>query len=110
MLDQAKEKLDKAYNSVEKEYLQEKINTIRSASQSRQSGLAWAVMNDVTGRTATRLKGNTSSERCKEWRDYFSTLLGSPPLATNPDEEIQTINENTLPIETGAFTTEELQA
>ena len=111
--DQAKQNLDKAYISVEEEYLQEKISTIRSASQSRQSGMAWAVINDVTGRTATRsgrLKGNTSSERCKEWRDYFSTLLGSPPSATNPDEEIQTINENTLPIETGAFTAEELQA
>ena len=110
--EQAKKELDSTYTKVEGEYLQEKISNINSATRSMQSGLAWATMNEITGRTtprAGRLRGNTPSARCKEWKDFFSTLLGSPPTASNPDEEIENIFDNTLPIETGAFTNEELQ-
>ena len=77
-----------------------------------QSGLAWATMNEISGRTTSRsgrLRGNTSTERCKEWKEYFSALLGSPPIASNPDEEIELIVETTLPLETGDITNAELQ-
>ena len=98
---------------MEKAYLQEEIADIQSDSQSMQSGwLAWATMNEITGRTTSRsdrLRGYTSAERCKEWKEYFSVLLGSPPIVSNPDEEIELIVETTLPIETGAFTNDELQ-
>ena len=49
-----------------------------------------ATMNEMTGRMTSRsgrLRGNTPDERCKEWKDYFSSLLGSPPVASNPDED-----------------------
>ena len=108
----AKENLDSKYNKVEENYIQEKISTIQSASQSVQSGLAWATMNEITGRTAPRsgrLKGQTPAKRREEWREYFSTLLGSPPTASNPDEELVNIVDATLPIETGPFTNDELQ-
>ena len=76
-----------------------------------QSGLAWATMNEITGRKAPmsgRLQGRTPAKRRAEWKDYFSSLLGSPPLASNPDEEMVNMVNNTLPIETGPFTNEEL--
>ena len=69
-------------------------------------------MNEITGRTAPRsgrLKGQTPAKRREEWREYFSTLLGSPPTASNPDEELVNIVDATLPIETGPFTNDELQ-
>lgn len=111
-LDHAKKSLDSMYVRVEEEYLQEKIACIQSASQSRQSGLAWATVNEVTGRNVSRsgrLSGNTEDERRAEWKHYFSSLLGSPPSATNPDDEIVNVVDDTLPIETGPFTIEELE-
>ena len=112
VFEEAKGNLDNTYDRVEEEYLHEKIANIQSASQSMQNGLAWAPMNEITGRTTSRsgrLRGNTSTERCKEWKEYFSALLGSPPIASNRDEEIEHIVETTLPTETGAFTNDELQ-
>ena len=104
--------LDCTYGQVEEKYIKEKISIIQSASQSMQSGLAWTTMNEITGRktpTSGRLRGRTPAKRCAEWKDYFFTLLGSPPIASNLDEEMVNIVDTTLPIETGPFTNEELE-
>ena len=112
LLEKAKVSLDCTYGQVEEKYIKEKISIIQSASQSMQSGLAWTTMNEITGRkvpTSGRLRGRTPAKRCAEWKDYFSTLLGSPPIASNLDEEMVNIVDTTLPIETGPFTNEELE-
>lgn len=111
LLEKAKVNFDSTYDQVEEKHIKEKIATIQSASRSMQSGLAWATMNEITGRKAPmsgRLQGRTPAKRRAEWKDYFSSLLGSPPLASNPDEEMVNMVNNTLPIETGPFTNEEL--
>ena len=51
ILEQAKRNLDNcSYDRVEEEYLQEKIANIQSASQSMQSGLAWATTKSLVKR------------------------------------------------------------
>ena len=39
---------------------------------------------------------------------FLYPLLGSPPIAINPDDEIEQVVDTTLPIETGAFTSEKV--
>ena len=60
LLENSKKNLDSTYVGVEEKYIKEKVSNIQSASQSMQSGLAWATMNEMTGRTTPtsgRLKG-----------------------------------------------------
>ena len=99
---------------MEEECLQEKFSKhpISFPKYAKWVARHGTTKNEITGRTTSksgRLRWNTSVERCKEWIDYFSALLGSPPIANNPDEEIELIVEITLPSETAPFTNEEFQ-
>ena len=40
------------------------------------------MINKITGKAPSytgKIKGNSPTERVQKWKDYFATLLGSPP-------------------------------
>ena len=90
-------------------HIHNKIHTIVNASENQQSHLAWATVNEISGRKNTsrgKLKANSPQERITKWKEHFSNLLGKPPV-TNEKPIINVIG-NTLPINTGDFSRTEL--
>ena len=109
-LDNAKQKLDEAYKQELEAYIQEKTNIIQHAAENQQSSLAWATVNEITGRKKTdrgKLKAKNPKDRIQKWKEHFSNLLGQPPNII--DQPIINVAEEDLPINTNDFTKEELR-
>ena len=93
----------------QKIYVEEKISIIETAQVNHQARPIWATVNEVTGRKKLnegRIRANSPEERLKLWKNHFEQLLGQPPV---PDDQPIERVFNTLPIETGDFTGDELQ-
>ena len=108
-VENAKAELDKAYSIEQKRYVEEKISIIESAHVKHQVRLVWATVNEVTGQKKSnegQIRVNSPEERLKLWKNHFEQLLGQPSVLD--DQPIQRVF-NTLPIETGDFTGDELQ-
>ena len=106
-----KRKLDEAYETANRQYLEKKLNEFEEASKHHQHKMAWDLVNKISGRKKSRsgrLKGTTKEVRVKNWYDHFQQLLGNPPIVTYEDEEITIIFEQ-LPIRTDAFDSEEYE-
>ena len=107
----AKDRLMQSYKNAEECYIETQIAIIESKSFAQQHATAWKVMNEVTGRNPSnppaRLQG-TTEERKKQWKDYFSSLLGQPPHITEDDFTISPVTNQLLPIEEGPFTLDEV--
>ena len=104
-----KEKLDEAYLKEQEDYVKEKVTTIENAHINQQSRLAWATINEVTGRkkrNAGKIKAKSTEERVKLWKEHFQQLLGNPP--TIIDKPVEKVFD-TLQINTEEFTTAELK-
>ena len=108
-VEDAKAELDKAYSMGKKRYVEEKISIIETAHGNHQGRLAWATVNEVTGRKKLnegQIRANSPEERLKLWKNHFEQLLGQPPVLD--DQPIERVF-NTLPIKTEDFTADELQ-
>ena len=106
----AQEALDKEYIKEKEKYINNKIAELNNAHINSQTKLVWQTVNEVTGRKkskVSRLKGKTTQDRLKQWKDHFENLLGQKPtIVIAPTERI--IKEN-LPISTENFSMEELE-
>lgn len=81
-----------AYNKVTEEMLCEKIKEVETAHINSQHGLAWKLVNDISGRRETQkgqIAGNTQQERLQNWHKHFMGLLGNPPNSDSEDNDIQ---------------------
>ena len=97
------------YTAEKEKFLQEKIDTITSASENKKSSLAWQTINKITGRknpSTAKLKGDSQDERLSKCKEHFKNLLGQPPGVM--PSNIERIIKNTLPIKTAPFDEEEL--
>lgn len=107
--EEMKKELDDAYLKEQEEYVKEKISIIQNAHINQQSRLAWATVNEVSGRKKTasgQIKAKSAEERVKLWKEHFQKLLGQPPdIDDKPTEKVF----DTLPMETGNFTYLELR-
>ena len=104
-----KQKLDEAYLKEQEDYVKEKVTTIENAHINQQSRLAWATINEVTGRKKTnagKIKAKSTEERVKLWKEHFQQLLGNP--TTIIDKPVERVFD-TLQINTEEFTTAELK-
>ena len=110
-MEEAKNELDKAYNTEQRKYVEEKISIIKEAHVNHQARLVWRTVNEVTERKNSklgRIKANSPEERVKLWLNHFKQLLGQPPVVD--DQPLIPKIFDTLPIKTGCFTEEELRA
>ena len=108
---EAKKDLEEVYNTVMEEDLTTKLNDVESAHINSKHGKSWRLINDITGRKASRtgqLKGDTQEARIKNWYNHFKDLLGSPPCITNEDEETKPVLAD-LNIREGPFDKEEYE-
>lgn len=108
-LNKAKEDLDTAYEEELNSYVNGKINIITNAAENQLSRLAWETVNEITGRKNTptgKIKADNPEERLKKWKVHFHKLLGQPPVIK--EQEITRVIHETLPINTGDFTKDEL--
>ena len=109
--EEGKRQLDKAYEEVNAEFLDKRLQEVENASLNQQHNMSWKLINDISGRKRTRsenLKGKTKEERLKGWYTHFKDLLGNPPVVNDEDEEIPQIFED-LPITCDTFDQEEYQ-
>ncbi|XP_015753298.1 PREDICTED: uncharacterized protein LOC107333054 [Acropora digitifera] len=107
--EQAKKELEVAYNKVTKEMLRKKIKEVETAHINRQHGLAWKLVNDISGRRETQkgqIAGNTQQERLQNWHKHFMGLLGNPPNSDSEGNDIPPIFTD-LGIKEGPFDLEE---
>lgn len=113
-LDACKYALDEAYTDVLEAHVKSKTEELDSLHHENKHGAAWVMLRELTDKKATpvvKIKGDTSEERLNNWFDHFNSLLGKPNQNNlNLDEPFfnQKISD-TLPIQTGPFTMEELQ-
>ena len=103
--------LNKVYDDVNKEILDEKIKLVEKANQNCQHKAAWDLVNEISGRRTARkgqIRGETQNERLQSWYSHFQQLLGNPPVITDEKEVI----DNVFPefdIRTDAFDQEEYE-
>ena len=107
----AKNDLISSYKTAEECFIETQIHIIEHSSFSQQHATAWKVLNEVTGRNAdtppAKLKGSPD-DRKRQWKEYFSSLLGQPPSVPDTEFIISPVVDHILPIEQGPFTLEEL--
>ena len=107
--DQAKRELKEAYKQSQEQYVQEKTHLITAATQQHQSRLAWQTVNEISGRKSTnqgKLRAENPQDRLNKWQQHFEQLLGEPPSVI--DVPVETVVDDTLPINTDPFTMDEL--
>ena len=105
----AKKELQDAYDVEQAKRVREKVHIITNSIEHRKSGLAWQTVKEMTGRKGAnrgRIKAKHPAERRKKWQDYFTNLLGQPPVVAS--KPTITIVEETLPINTENISMEEL--
>ena len=106
----AKKELDDAYLAEQEKYISEQIAIIENAHINQKSRLAWSTINEISGRKKTpssQIKAKSNEERVKLWKEHFQKLLGQPPVID--DQTIEKLFD-TLPINTGDFTLDELRS
>ena len=109
LLRKARTNLYEKYDELEEENISMKINQIENAQHDNQYKLSWKLINEISGRKASRkgqIEGDTKEERTANWFKHFQGLLGNPPDIGGQDEEIDQILEE-LKINDGPFTKEE---
>ena len=108
---QAKQLLTDAYISEERALLETNIEQVRQASISSKHGIAWKIVNNISGRKESKraMLSGTPDDRRNAWLKHFSTLLGNPPSIPAIDFTISHIDEGTLPISTSEFSEAELE-
>jgi len=107
--DQAKRELKEAYKQSQEQYVQEKTHLITAATQQHQSRLAWQTVNEISGRKSTnqgKLRAENPQDRLNKWQQHFEQLLGEPPSVI--DVPVETVVDDTLPVNTDPFTMDEL--
>ncbi len=95
--EQAKKKLEEAYNTIAEEELRYKIGIIEDSHVNRQHGKAWKLVNEISGRRTTQrgqIHGDTQQERVENLYKHFLGLLGSEPEAIDADLHIPPILED----------------
>ena len=106
----AKMDLDRAYEEEQEKYVQEKVSVIENAHANMKSRLVWATVNEVSGRKKSnsgQIRAKSPEERVNLWKLHFQNLLGQAPVVDGiPIMKVF----DTLPIETGKFTLEELKS
>ena len=73
------------------EDLVNKIRRVENAADRCKNKESWDIINEITGRKArgeTQVRGNGPDER-KNWLDHLKTLLGSPPVVSDEEVEIE---------------------
>ena len=106
---EGKEKLGDAYQAAQEQLLEGQVRELEEASWQGRHAKSWTMINKITGKAPSytgKIKGNSPTERVQKWKDYFATLLGSPPTVENADEDIDTVHPP-LNIGTGPFTLDE---
>ena len=86
-----------------------KRSVIENAHANQKSRLVWATINEVSGRKKTntgQIRAKGPKERVKLWKQHFQNLLGQAPIID--DKPVLKVFD-TLPIETGELTMEELK-
>ena len=61
-----------------------KINQIENAQHDNQYKLSWKLINEISGRKASRkgqIEGDTKEERTANWFKHFQGLLGNPLIS-----------------------------
>ena len=109
LLRNARATLYEKYDELEEENISMKIDQIDNAQHDNQYKLSWKLINEISGRKASRkgqIEGDTKEERTANWFKHFQGLLGNPPDIGGQDEEIDQIIEE-LNINDGPFTMEE---
>ena len=107
-LNEAKQLLFSAYDSVRGEELMESVRRVELAHGERQYGEAWRVINEMTGRKRAKegqVEGHSPEERVNTWFGHFQKLLGT--AAEGEEEDVPAILQD-LDIEDGPFTASEL--
>ena len=110
-LQEAKNELEKQYKALEEEYIASLIEETESEFKASNTAKAWKVVNTITNRKTMpsgKLKGKSPEERKKQWLTHFRNLLGTPDK-NPPIENIPLIFKNSIIIEDGVFTLEELR-
>ena len=102
--------LKSSYEAEQTEYLQSKINHIRTTASNKKAAKAWKTVNEISGRkknTRGKLKASSQEQRLQLWQQHFQDLLGKPPQ--NSNEQVTPIITGKLKIKKGPFTMEELK-
>ena len=110
-LNNEKNVLEEAYNTVMEEELCDMIKRVEDADRKQQHAESWKLINEISGRKTAKvgvIKGENQEDRVKKWFSYFSQLLGKEPVINNgsQEDEITPILPE-LNIDTGPFTEEE---
>ena len=72
--EESKRQLDKAYEEVNAEFLDKKLQDVESARLNQQHKMSWKLINDTSGRQRTRsgnLKEKTKEEQLEGWCTHF---------------------------------------
>ena len=112
-LELAKKKLDESYLQAEADFIEGKIDDLSSFHISNKHHAAWKTIKDISGKSSkprTRVKGGSTTKRMSSWYNHFKNLLGMPPKTPEnfslPMEKIS----DSLDINIGDFTLDELKA
>ena len=74
--------MTRLYQAELENYLQTKIDSIKTYSENRQSSMAWDTINEITGRKRTskaKLRAESQQDRLNQWKGHFENLLGKAP-------------------------------
>ena len=96
-LQNAKFLLEQAYNCVEEEDLNEKLENVITANIAYKHRESWKIINEISGRKKIKkgqMEGKTNLERINNWYKHFSNLLGKAPEVLDENEEIEPILQN----------------
>ena len=96
-------------SEVLEEQVKSKTSQLNSLHHENKHAAAWAILRDIIGKKATRIKGDTKEQRLDSWFHHFSSLLGKPDNSSiNLDDPFFNNRiADYLPIKTGPFTFEE---
>ena len=92
---QKKEDLKAAYNTVSEEILRFKITQVEYTADRCKNKESWNLVNDITGKSKNNcglIKGGSASERLKNWKEHFTKLLGHTPSVPDENINIHTIH------------------
>ena len=105
----AQQDLADTYEVEQRNYIQNKIETIAHSAANKQSSIAWQTINEISSRKSTnksKLKASSQQERLNKWKDHLQNLLGKSPAVS--DKPVETIINYILDIKVGDFTEDEL--
>ena len=108
-VDEARRSLYSAYDQLLVDDLEEKATRIEQAYISGQHGVAWKVVNEVSGRKKSprgQIAGSGPEERVDSWFNHFKELLGGSQVTADNDQDIPEVLCD-LGIDDSPFTSEE---